>query len=221
MKAVNNVITVSLLFVVVFLSCKDEGLDDTKPLCPGNDATSHNFVWDSPVLLGDGGGSILRDVAIVKTDPPLVYAVGEIRLRDTVGNWDPVPYNLAKWDGQQWQFIRIEFNAICGQPSSTTPYPASAILAFGENGIWIAMDGDQVARWNGVMETEITCLSVSFSIKKLWGDNPNSIYAVGDGGNIVRYSHPLGRDSQPEQRFPSATSGGQRIPARESRQFLR
>ena len=188
----NKMITVIFLSGVTFLACKDEGSDDTKPpLCPGNDTTSHNFVWDPPVLLGDGGGSILRDVAIAGTDPPLVYAVGEIHLRDSVGNWDQHPFNLAKWDGQRWQFVRIEFNTICGQPGSTTPYPASAILTFGENDVWIAMDGDQVARWNGETESTITCLPVSFSIKKLWGDSPNSVYAVGDGGNIVHYGNGI------------------------------
>jgi hypothetical protein len=31
------------------------------------------------------------------------------------------------------------------------------------------------------------CLPVSFSIKKLWVENSTSVYAVGDGGNIVHY----------------------------------
>ena len=32
------------------------------------------------------------------------------------------------------------------------------------------------------------CLPVSFTIYKLWGENPSSVYAVGANGNIMHYS---------------------------------
>jgi hypothetical protein len=44
-----------------------------------------------------------------------------------------------------------------------------------------------VARWNGDAQTATMCLPISFSITELWGESPNSVYAVGDGGNIVQY----------------------------------
>jgi hypothetical protein len=149
------------------------------------DTTSHQFSFET-FQLGDGSSSELYDVTII--NDTLAYAVGAIYLRDSLGNWDPNAYNLVKWNGTTWSLLRIQFYTICGQ-SGTTPYPASSVLAFGGNDLWIAMDGSQVARWNGSAQTATMCLPVSFSIKKLWGESPNSVYAVGDGGNILHYAN--------------------------------
>jgi hypothetical protein len=160
------------------------------------DTTSHEIDWIVD-FLGDGSGSILHDVAII--DDTSAYAVGEIHEMDSLGNWDPHPYNLIKWNGESWTLMRIQFYTICGQ-ANRTPYPASSVLAFGPNDIWIAMDGDQVARWNGVTQTATMCLPVSFSIKKLWGRSSESVYAVGYGGNIFHY------DGSIWQRLESGTT---------------
>jgi len=145
------------------------------------DTTSHNFNWQT-FTLGDGtGSSVLNDVAII--NDTLAYACGAIYSGGSV-------YNLARWNGQAWQLQQIQFYTICGQ-QSRTPYSASSIFAFSKNDIWIAMDGDQVARWDGNAQTATICLPVSFSVKKLWGENPNSVYAVGyDGTNgiILHYN---------------------------------
>ena len=71
------------------------------------DTTSHNWVFDPPVLLGDGSSSVLYDVVIISENPPLAYAVGEIYKMDSLGNWDPLPYNLVKWDGSSWTLQRV------------------------------------------------------------------------------------------------------------------
>jgi hypothetical protein len=142
------------------------------------DTTSHNFTWQT-FTLGDGtGSSILYDVAII--NDTLAYAVGQLYQGGT-------RYNFAKWNGNTWELNQIQFYTICGQPSRT-PYPASSIIAFSETDIWISMDGDQVARYDGSSQTSTMCMPVSFSIKKMWGGNANSVYAVGDGGNIVHYN---------------------------------
>jgi hypothetical protein len=148
------------------------------------DTTSHDFSWGE-TQLGDAGSSFLRDVAII--NDTLAYACGAIYKRDSIGDVDPNAYNLMKWDGTAWNPIQIQFYTICGQ-TSKTPYPASSVHAFGGDEIWIAMDGSQVARWNGSTQSATMCLPVSFLIKKLWGENPNSVYAVGEGGNILHYA---------------------------------
>jgi len=148
------------------------------------DTTSHNFSFQIDTL--GVTSSVLYDVAII--NDMLAYVVGEMYLRnDTTGQLEPIPYNMAKWDGSRWQPMRIQFYTICGQ-ASRTPYPASSIFAFDEADIWIAMDGSQVARWNGSSQTATMCLPVSFSINKLWGESPSSVYAVGNGGNIMHYN---------------------------------
>jgi len=148
------------------------------------DTTSHNWVFEPPVLLGDGSSSVLYDVAII--NDTLAYAVGEIYKMDSLGNWDPNAYNLVKWDGSSWELMRIQFYTICGQPSRT-PYPAKAIFAFSENDVWIASQGGQVARWDGTTQTATMCMPDPFVVNKLWGENPSSVYAVGNGGGIARY----------------------------------
>jgi hypothetical protein len=145
--------------------------------------SSHNFTWQS-FLLGHGNGSALYDVAII--NDTLAYAVGEMYLRDTTGRIDPVAYNMAKWNGNAWQIKRIQFYTICGQ-TSRTPYPARPVMALSATDVWFAMDGDQVATWNGTTQTATMCLPWSFSIRRLAGASSNSIYAVGDGGNIAYY----------------------------------
>jgi len=147
------------------------------------DTTSHDWVFDPPVLLGDGSSSVLYDVAII--NDTLAYAVGEIYKRDSLGNWDPNAYNLAKWNGGNWELMRIQFYTFCGQ-SGMGSYPAKAIFAFSAQDIWVAMDGSQVVRWNGQTQSQPMCTPVS--INKLWGDSPNSMYAVGYGGGIAHYS---------------------------------
>ncbi len=168
----------SLLFLP---SCKDVGVPPDRIL---PDTTSHNFTWTVDTL-GDGNASNLKDVFIL--DENNIWAVGEIYLKDSTGQFDPNAYNLAQWNGVSWTLHRIQFYTICGQ-ASRTPYPASAVWAFSETDIWIAMDGSQVARWNGSLQTATMCLPISFSINKMWAESPSSIYVVGSMGNILHYT---------------------------------
>jgi len=149
------------------------------------DTTSHNwsFVLDT---LGDGNSSVLNDVAIIHDS--LAYAVGEIYLRDSTGQLDPHAYNMAKWDGVSWQPMRIQFYTICGQ-ASRTPYPASSVFAFSATDVWITSRGGQLAHWNGTTQTATICNPDPFVINKLWGENANSILAVGYDGQVGRIGH--------------------------------
>jgi hypothetical protein len=168
------------LFLVPLLGCRHS----TEPPPPGPDTTSHNFVWTMQTL-GDGASSYLNDVAII--NDTLAYAVGAIYKMDSTGHLESQSYNIVIWNGRQWETGRIWFNTICGLQSKTA-YPASSLYTFGENDIWISMDGDQVAHWDGSSQTGTTCMPISFSIKKLWGEDPSSVYAVGNGGNILHYT---------------------------------
>jgi hypothetical protein len=150
------------------------------------DTTSHEFTFET-FTFGTIGSSTLYDVAIIS--PENIWCVGEIMIADTSIN-GYTTYNAVHWDGTNWNLHQIMFYTICGQ-QNRTPYPASSIIAFSEDDIWIAMDGDQVARHNGITQGITYCMPVSFSIKKLWGQSPNSMYAVGDGGKIVFYNGTL------------------------------
>lgn len=147
------------------------------------DSTSSAWQWAIDTL--GVMNSYLLDCAIIAPDN--IWVVGQIYARDSLGNVEDVPHNAARWDGTRWNLMRIQFFTICGQPSRT-PYPASSVVAFDSTDVWIAMDGDQVARWNGSAQSATMCLPSSSSIRTLWGRNPNSVYAVGSGGNIAFYN---------------------------------
>jgi hypothetical protein len=124
-----------LIPLMLFLSCSCK--DDGVPLPPTKtDTTSHNWSFSFDTL--GATASVLSDVAIVNDS--LAYAVGEMYLRDSSGQIDPQPYNMARWNGRGWQLMRIQFYTFCGQPG-TGSYPARSILAFSVADIWIGMNG--------------------------------------------------------------------------------
>ena len=147
------------------------------------DTTSHNFSWQT-FEFGQHSSSVLYDVAIINENN--IWAVGEIYMNDSLGNPDPNAYNAVYWDGSVWEVKRIMFYTICGQ-QSRTPYPAKAIWVFNENDIWIAMNGDQIARIENGTQTKTMCLPWSFVINKIWGSSSNDLYVVGNNGNIAHY----------------------------------
>lgn len=147
------------------------------------DTTSSAWQWALDTL--GVMNSYLLDCAIIAPDN--IWVVGTIYVRDSLGNVEDTPHNAAMWDGMQWNLLRIQFYTICGQ-QSRTPYPTSSVFAFSPNDVWIAMDGDQVTRWNGNTQTATMCLPFSFSVRELWGTSPNAMYAAGSGGNIAFYN---------------------------------
>jgi len=149
------------------------------------DTTSHNWMFDPPVMLGDGSSSVLYDVAIISENPPLAYAVGAIYKMDSLGNWDPNAYNLVKWDGSSWELKRIPFIGPC---SAVLYPPIKAIWAFSENEILVT-NGGSIVRYDGVnasMDCRMNSLLLG-AINKIWGSGPQDVYAVGNVGTIVRY----------------------------------
>jgi hypothetical protein len=140
--------------------------------------TSHSFSWET-ILLGDGNGSALYDVALF--NDTLAYAVGEIYL-----SGDPLPYNLAKWDGQQWQLQRVSYFF----RGSLVTVPIHGIFAFSSSDIWLA-SGDAVhgdgSNWTGYdIRTIVGNQGLSFY--RCWGVNASNIYFVGPLGSIARYN---------------------------------
>jgi hypothetical protein len=151
------------------------------------DTTSHNFTFET-FTFGQHSSSVLYDIAIINEND--IWAVGEIYMNDSLGNPDPHAFNAIHWDGTSWELKRIMFYTICGQ-QSRTPYPAKAIFAFSKNDIWISVDGDQIARIENGVQTNIICLpsNVSMSINKIWGTSNNDLYIVGSAGNIAHYKN--------------------------------
>lgn len=179
----------------------DEGSEDNGPHCIETDTTSHNIVWEPPVLLGDGAGSSLNDVVILSDDPPLVYAVGEVYLRDSTGQIDPIPYAFWSWRGERWTPTRLWY------ASNGTLLPIRQIRALrvlNASDFWFS--AGSIFHWNGntdVAELKFSRLSLpdpDATIEKLWVSSNSSIYGVGNRGTIVLF------DGSSWQQLPSSTS---------------
>ncbi len=142
------------------------------------DTTNHSFSWQT-FQLGDGSsGSTLFDVAII--NDTLAYAVGRIYRNDTT-------FNVAKWNGQNWELKRIPFIGSC----SAVDYPTiKSIWTFSNDNI-LFTNGGSIVTYDGtntVMDCSMNAL-LSGSISKIFATNPNNIYTVGNAGSIVYFSY--------------------------------
>jgi len=163
LKKINSLILLLIVLLQV-ASCKKE--PPVVPPVVQQDTTSHLINW----FVEDIGeyGSTLWDVAII--NDTLAYAVGEIHRNDTL-------FNLAKWDGSQWELKRILYQGGF--------WVIRTIFAFNENDIWFSA----FVRYDGqnFIELPIPPILIGWSINKIWGSSSNDLYVVGNNGNIARY----------------------------------
>ena len=146
------------------------------------DTTSHNFTWQS-WSFGSAEYSILYDVAII--DENDIWAVGEIYLLDTLGQPDPNRYNLAFWNGYDWEIKRIPYY----YQGQLYYHPIQSVFAFGANDIWFC--GNGVIHWDGSEYIPISIPSSvwgPYQMNKLWGTSSSDLYVVGNNGNIAHYN---------------------------------
>ena len=144
------------------------------------DTTSHNFVFQIDTL--GVTSSVLYDVAII--NDTLAYAVGEMYLRDSTGQLDPLLYNLAKWNGHQWELKRV---TVTFRGSQVT-VPLEGIFAHSAMDIWLAgsipIHGDGM---NWVGYDIQTLVGVGATVSKIWGTQSEMCF-VGRAGNIIHYA---------------------------------
>lgn len=135
--------------------------------------TSHSFSWQT-FLLGDGNGSALYDVVLI--NDTLAYAVGEIYL-----SGDPLPYNLAQWNGETWNIQKVPYY-FQGQPFYS---PIRAVFAFTPDNIWFGI-GNMI-HWDGQTFTSVPLPSNvwgPYLINRIWG-HAGEIWIVGNEGSIA------------------------------------
>jgi hypothetical protein len=145
------------------------------------DTTSHNIVWDTPVLLGDAS-SVLNDVAII--NDTCIWAVGEIYSGGSI-------CNFTKWSRQQWDTMRISVKLTYTSSQIVTDQdPLKTIYAFNENDIWVVSNAGGVSHWNG---SQWAMLNIPFNqgpgaCNKMWGTSSSDMHFVGNNGRIIRYA---------------------------------
>lgn len=166
--------SVSLLFVLN-TSCHKSA--PTQPPS-GSDTTNHNFTWQITTL-GDGlASSMLNDVAIINDS--LIYAVGEIYLKDSTGQEDPRPYNVALWNGNSSNIGRIPYY----YEGQALYQPIRWVYAFSESDIWF----ENSVRWNGSAFEDVdigTSVFLGIGSLKMWGSADGLMYVVGNNGTIA------------------------------------
>ena len=145
------------------------------------ETTSHAWTFEVQ-LLGDGASSELFDITII--NDTLAYAVGEISVRDSTGKYVDPPYNVARWNGNQWELITALYT-YQGQDSYVD---LRCVLAFSDTDVWVA--GNGILHWNGeeFLEVEIPAsIWGSNLINRIWGLSSNDIYIGGENGKLARY----------------------------------
>lgn len=150
------------------------------------DTTSSDFVWDIDTI----GVNIsdFYDVSIINENN--IWAVGEI----STGKWDsliidadtfltPINYNAAKWNGSNWEMIRI-----C-PPMQPATYPHRALYIFSPENIWSCTSAGY--HYNGLEWTVYGSRNSTWNfngyVQSIWGNSSSDIYFVGDSGSIVYY----------------------------------
>ena len=178
----SQIILIALCLCALFfnLTCKKESpVAPPQPTVP--DTTSHNFTFQTFTFGGNAGSCVLSDVAIISDTN--IWAVGAIYLDSADGEPDPFPYNVAHWDGQNWNLKQITVN-YQGNPVIA---PLDGIFAFSGTDIWMTngfpIHGDG-ANWQMY---QLQDMGIGASVSKAWGTSSSNIYFVGDDGSIVRY----------------------------------
>jgi hypothetical protein len=156
---------------ILFLGLNCHHSTEPPPPPSGPDTTSHDFTWTT-YAFGEGSSSVLRDVAII--NDTLAYAVGEIYLKDSVGQLDPFPYVCAIWNGRDWLLSKVTGSAF------------RAVLAFAPNDIWAATSAPY--HWNGQIWKGFNVTGVFNGYAcKLWGVAGSDLYMVGTNGSISHF----------------------------------
>ena len=148
------------------------------------DTTSNNFTWQTFTFGGHAGSCNLYDVTIINDTS--AYAVGSIYLNDSSGKPDPYVYNSARWNGSNWNLIRIYF---INSQNQKFLAPYKSVVAININDIFFATD--QISKWNGTNFESIEIPNNVFHtwINKIYGTTKNSLYIIGDSGSIASYQN--------------------------------
>lgn len=164
-------------------SLPDEGRQSSNEISVTTmDTTSHNFTWQTWTF-GEHSSSVLYDVAIINENN--IWAVGEIYMKDSLGNIDHNAYNAVHWDGSEWQLKRIKTYSSCDPVDYSS---IRSITAFDSNNI-IFMTGGSIIKYDGT-NYKIDCTIrplITGQLNKLWGSSSSDLYAVGNGGNIAHW----------------------------------
>jgi hypothetical protein len=147
------------------------------------DTTSHNITWQTYTFGGNAGSCNLYDVSIV--DVNNIWAVGEIYLTDSSGNYISTPLNAVQWDGTNWKYNDIptaSYNDYIGYD------PIKTIFSFNLNDIWTFSIFGGYSHWNGKNWVTQYMTQRSGGGDKLWGASSSNLYLAGTNGSFSYFN---------------------------------
>jgi hypothetical protein len=117
----------------------------------------------------------------------IISGVGEIYLKDSLGNPDPRAYSAMHWDGNEWKLKRIKTNA-CGGVDYP---PIQAIFAFSSNDILFAHIDGSISHFNGTEFNNDCSLitQLNGSANKMWGKSRDDFYVVSRNGFLAHFQN--------------------------------
>jgi len=159
-----------VIFTLGFFTCNTAEPPDNNG--NGQDTTSHNFTFET-FTFGQHSSSLLYNVAIINENN--IWAVGEIYLKDSLGNPDPHAYNAVHWDGNRWDILRIPTKTFSG---STVSSPVKTIFCFNKNDIWTFSVAGSYSHWKGSNWVTEFVNEREGSGNKLLGISSTNLYLV-------------------------------------------
>jgi len=148
------------------------------------DTTSHEYLWDPPLVVGGSGNNVFYDCQIMNDS--LAQAVGIFYLTDSSGRTDPVLYNLASLTNQSWTFGRIPY--VYQGTGSLAAIPwifrlSDTDILYGNSVSWNGQGYQNVDLAIGIFSTSVP--------NKMWGSPKGFLHLVGNKG-LAAYSGDLG-----------------------------
>lgn len=147
--------------------------------------TSHDFVWQK-YLFGEYSYSELNDVDVISDSN--VWAVGRIRLLDSLGQPDEQIYNALEFNNSRGKFIRIPVEDYGGHFYNI---PLSTVITLEENNYWFSTLANLI-KWDGEKYSSKAFFANSLpfygQVNKIWGNKETNILCAGNNGSIYNYS---------------------------------
>ena len=144
--------------------------------------TSHAFKYVIDTL--GVMNSWLLDVAIA--DDGTIWAVGQVKIRDSTGKIEDVAHNVVKWNGKEWEYLKMYFKPECGRPDSSAG-EAKSIFISNDRRIWIGGAPAVLYQYQPDGMFNSLCIPQQIrhgTIQKIYVKNNRSLYAAGTSGTI-------------------------------------
>jgi hypothetical protein len=152
------------------------------------DTTSHEFEWEISSF-GFRATSALYDVYVLNEND--IWAAGIIYLSDSTGEFDPLQYGAAHWNGYKWEIRRIMYRSL---ENNYFSLETNGVFCFSPEDIWF-IGGDvfhyyknkTTSFWITSFYEHQGILPEGVILYQIFGFSPTDIYVGGEKGGLAHY----------------------------------